>query len=402
LCAIAAACGSGRPAATWSPVAQDRAGDIRYVFAGSDVTCDPEHGFDEALAVGIWDSTLPALAAALGTRPDVVTTKTDLFKALRRDDPHPIFLYYAGHGPVGPPKGKSELCFRDGNVPIDSVLASISPRARYLVMVADACFSAHVDTRLSPVPAAVISADIRFVSPPPGVKSTVLGLAVPRALNRGDANGDGVVDDGELFDALPREIKQRPVHGVPIPFLRRQASTALPILHGVRERRGPNAASASAAIQNPEFSTLISRDKALLSNLADWHDTPNVLWGVDPTDANSVSPVLNSPVVHGSAKDLKTLARTLGATQLFALRKADQGLQLWFLRDETMMATFPPAELGDVVNRVNNGNWATENGGRIWHGGWVPKVVVTVDGTHRDGNTLTAIPCEDHIGQCFR
>jgi hypothetical protein len=156
----------------------------------------------------------------------------EIEEALGARDSRPLVLVYLGHAtnassPPGRPP-RTRLCLRDGPVAVDDLLKRVSGETPYVFLLLDACWTADVDVRASPAPAAVLSASPDEVETTLRGETALAGLLAP-ALACADADRDGWIDDRELLDALVSQVGQ-PVLGVtPIPRLRRQARRALPV-----------------------------------------------------------------------------------------------------------------------------------------------------------------------------
>lgn len=399
----------------------------RYLLYESPYRCADQH-LDSALAASI-ERQRPQLAAVWAAPLQRIDTGQELLAELSRADPRPLVLLYVGHAravqpdpePAGEPDatkampsanvrrpGKTALCLQQGPLIVEDLLAHTHPSVAYAVLLLDACESADVDVRPSPVPAAVLSA-----SPLPVTTTragrTALASDLIAALPCGDHNGDGWVDDGELLEALATIQPPVPTR-TPLARLRRQSFHALPIV----------AATAPAACDpapRRDFAG-IHGDEALATLLTwerDWlHDpgrharAPHVYWATDPEQKDLLRPEATAaPVLRGGITSISRFAKRLAASEGFALERRPAGrVVLLRLRNDELLTLVEEAALPELTRRVERGDWATVaadlRGAFLWHGGWVGGSANTLDGSSFAANQLYAVWCRGRaFGQCF-
>jgi hypothetical protein len=182
----------------------------------------------------------PALAKAFRDIGLVVSdpvedpAKTDVERAVAPEGHHPLIVIYSGHGRLAEPDGgvlseeehrappqrplRSVLCLRDGPLAIEDVVRGFRGPTPAALLVANACFSAHVDLRGIATEVSVISGSTRAIaasSTTPIARELTNVLSLPL-----DCDGDGRASDFELFAPLERRFPRG--GGNPDPKLLRQ------------------------------------------------------------------------------------------------------------------------------------------------------------------------------------
>jgi hypothetical protein len=174
----------------------------------------------------------------------------DVFQAASRVSDGWFWLSYTGHadrnssGPTelclepapGPPPASCRAGSDRGKVSINEcLLGQLSSSLSGAVLLLDACQSAQVDPRRSPVPTSIISSSPYVVD-----ADSLFGNRLALALNEAasDPNCDGLVTDQELFDALLHltysEVSLAARRSYP--KLRRNAPSHIPLPVRARDR----------------------------------------------------------------------------------------------------------------------------------------------------------------------
>jgi hypothetical protein len=165
----------------------------------------------------------------------------DVFQAARRVSRGWFWLSYTGHADRDS-FGPTEICLapdatsvscegraRTGKVSLDGcLLEQLAPSLSGAVLVVDACQSAQVDPRRSPVPTSIISSS-PYVVGSDSLFGDRLAVALSEAMS--DPNCDGLVTDQELFDALLRrqQVEASLASRRSFPKLRRNAPSHIPL-----------------------------------------------------------------------------------------------------------------------------------------------------------------------------
>ena len=355
-----------------------------------------------------------ALLKALGnaaTGP--LTSRAAVMQAFAARDGRPTVVLYSGHGrcsrqdPSDPtrcaPDAHSELCLKDGTLAVDTLIASIQRETPYAVIALDACWSANVDPRLSPVPLAVLSASANAVRTRDS--ATALGPALTHALTQGDANLDGLVDDDELLcsvlEFLEARCTQVPAGAavperptlVPLPRLRRQAWSPLPVARVARRQAEEQLP--------PSLESIIpaaTRDDMLRAERA-FAEGRSAAWSSKPR-------VACIPLAQAPSDALLLAAQSIRGTALFAFfpDPVSPATRLVWLQTKRTLAVTPAGGAAEACRAAEDGDWSTIDdtmrGTQVWHGGVVGERVVS-EGRSIASRELRATPCLEPFGQCF-
>lgn len=387
----------------------------RVVVATAWRQCGSDAGEPDAGLKGAIDSELPAILSALrtatGAQPWVLPgAKTcELQATLETKAPVPLVLVFIGHGILRSETegGGSRLCLDDGPADVDKMLAFLHPSTPHAVLILDACFSADVDVRESPVPVSVISASIGTVE---GWKSgkTALGGHLAQALERADGNRDEVVTDRELLQRL-LELIGPPVQGRPRPVLRRQSWFPLTIGTPL-PRDAPSArANLDDLLAQVEHAGAMFAQREIAvrrGHAGDVARRPSTLWYLDPELPDHVQWPAESAVTRDRHL-AEALADRLNATRVLHVVPMKDYLHLYELPGDEFVGRFRLSELATRVAMIERGQaaWKASDGGNVvCHPGWAQKSdVTTVEGEQLESRTLAALPCssETNTRQCF-
>jgi hypothetical protein len=307
---------------------------------------------------------------------------------------------------------QSAFCFEDGRIAVEDVLHLVPAATPYTVLIADSCYGADVDVRASASEnfadkrRSVMSASRRQVLTGEG-GGTALGMALARAFVCGDGNQDGLIDDQELLGWLTDYFGD---DARAFPRLRRQNWTPLPVLRvGVKTADTLRERFECATAPAPDERELAARVGTLHGGEQRFRSDPKyaaraparVFWGESP-DGMFVAPGYPGKIVNGTSPELRTIAAMLRTTVGFAFEERGTSVSLLDLVRDRSLATFPGNQKSDFAERLSRGAWATLSDERfVWHGGLVEQRPLTIEGRELDGARLTAVPCNDHFGQCF-
>jgi len=186
-------------------------------------------------------------AAALKTKLDKVGLRQkvdvlpdptpDAVVAQLRGEKVPLWVIYTGHGSRSP-DGKSQICLKEGDLPLETMFSQLSPNVPHAAFWIDACESADADPTLAVSPVSLMSASyIRIFTEAPGAGGgSIVGNDLLDALaNPPDDNNDGVITDVELFRAVnglvsdPKRARDRNRRVPPAPKLAMQATAEMPL-----------------------------------------------------------------------------------------------------------------------------------------------------------------------------
>jgi hypothetical protein len=327
-------------------------------------------------------------------------TKQDLLDVVAEDDPRPLSIFFAGHGANLPGAGpgapeRSAICYSDGPLLVDELLASIHPRVASATVVLDSCWSAREDVRKSRVPVAVLSAADRPIKA--DSEATALGLYLMDALTQGDANHDQIIDDRELLSGLFVKARGK----LPLEArVRRQSFSALPVMAG-RRASTPGDWLDQSTITGPGKSNVLERERAFRRlELGKIAREPGVFWAHDPASSSVWTDT--KARLDGRLSELRAFARKVSASEGFLLSHSGGEVSVLALRDGEVRTTAPAAELQALAARLARGAWATPNDtGGVWATGYLGNRVGALDGTWIDGHALCPTLCVDPFGQCF-
>ena len=334
-------------------------------------------------------------------RPEQAGTKQELLDAVSREDDRALVIFYSGHGTDRASENlprKSALCFEDGRLLVDDLLAAINPRVRSATVVLDACFSGRVDVRRSAVPVAVLSAADKPISSTG--TGTAMGASLAVALRDGDANRDGVVDDGELLAAIIAGMATAPRFE---PRLRRQSFSALPVIVEASRNRAQPDWLLNSAVDGSVRQRLVARELAFRSlRLERIAREPSVFWAWS-SESPSLAALRTASRLNGAPSELEAFAQRLSASEGFLLTPHDDEVAVISLRNGIERATIPGGALQTFVQRFEEGGWAklAEDGQSFWTSGYLAQSILASDSGKIDGTRARAVPCGEPFGQCF-
>ena len=387
----------------------------RVVVATAWRNCGLHDGeLDETLKASI-DSELPAILAALrkttGAEPLLLpgAKASDLKATVETKAPVPVVLTFIGHGILRSEKegGGSRLCMDDGPLDVDAALAFLNPHTPHAVLILDACSSANVDVRASPVPVSVVSASSDSVK---AWRSgwTAFGEFLAQALEHADRNHDGVTTDRELLRALA-ELSGTPVSGRLRPSLRRQSWVDLTIGTPLTADWHPASVSMKELLDQVEHagSILVQRELDVREGRAgEVARRPATLWYLDPELPDHV----RWPEESAATRDRRlaeALANGSMAPRVLHVVPVQDYLHIYELPGDEFVGRFHLSEMAAGVANVEAGRaaWkATEGGKTVYHPGWAEKGdLVTVEGERLASDRLVVWPCssETNTRQCF-
>jgi len=234
------------------PSVEEGITEVRILASGR--TCEPGWPQDTRLTATI-KKEIPALVNALRDRgmavdePTFDPSQDDVMAATEPNAGRPLIVIYSGHGRWVDNKGdvlsprehlappvrpvRSAFCVRGGPMAVEDIARRFRAPTPAVLLIADACFSAHVDLRGVQTDLSLLSGSTGYikaeaVTPLTGRLTGILSEAL-------DCDGDGQVSDFEIFAPLERGFN-RLLPGQPNPKLHRQLRVAPAFFHSRRRQ----------------------------------------------------------------------------------------------------------------------------------------------------------------------